>query len=277
MEIIKKQWSDFGIRGYVMSIQVLVATMGQKDHSLLERMNIQSDAIIANQCERNEIEDFDYKGYKIKYLSFAEKGVGLNRNNALMRATADICILADDDLVFIDGYPNIVEKAFNDNPNAHVIIFNLIENQPERYVIKKQFKVSYKNFMRFGAARIAFRTKEIIKRGIFFNLYFGGGAIYGAGEDTLFLYDCLENNLNIVAIPEAIARLTKIRDSTWFTGYNDRYFLDKGAVFAAISKKWYWLLCLQYSVRRRKLFKEHKTWKDAYRLMIKGAKNFIRY
>ena len=260
-----------------MSIQVLVATMGQKDHSLLDRMNIQSDAIIANQCERNEIEDFSYKGYKIRYLSFSEKGVGLNRNNALMRATADICVLADDDLVFIDGYVGKVEKAFKDNPNAQVIIFNLIEDELERYVIKKQFRVSYRNFMRFGAARIAFRTKEITKCGITFNLHFGGGATYGAGEDTLFLYDCLRNNLNIVAVPESIARLTKIRDSTWFTGYNDKYFLDKGALFAAITKRWYWVLCLQYSIRRRCLFREHKTWKEAYRLMIKGAHEFIRY
>lgn len=116
-----------------MSIQVLVATIGQKENilGLLERMNIQSDAIIANQCERNVIVDFDYKGYRIKYLSFAERGVGLNRNNALMRATADICILADDDLVFVDDYVKIVKKVFNDNPNADVVIFNLIEKPPK--------------------------------------------------------------------------------------------------------------------------------------------------
>jgi glycosyltransferase involved in cell wall biosynthesis len=261
-----------------MSIQVLVATIGQKENilGLLERMNIQSDAIIANQCERNVIVDFDYKGYRIKYLSFAERGVGLNRNNALMRATADICILADDDLVFVDDYVKIVKKVFNDNPNADVVIFNLIEKPPKRYIIKKQFKVRYRNFMRFGAARIAFKTKKIMKHGITFNLLFGGGATYSAGEDTLFLYDCLRNDLNIVAVPEAIARLTQIRDSTWFRGYNDKYFLDKGALFAAISRRWYWLLCLQYSVRRRKLFGKHKTWKEAFKLMLQGAQEFMR-
>ena len=33
---------------YEMKIQVLVAAMNQKDHSLLKSMNIQSDAIIGN-------------------------------------------------------------------------------------------------------------------------------------------------------------------------------------------------------------------------------------
>ena len=54
-----------------MSVQVLVATMNQTDHSLLEAMNIQSDAIIANQCDHNSIEEFRYNGYIIRYLNFA--------------------------------------------------------------------------------------------------------------------------------------------------------------------------------------------------------------
>ena len=71
------------------SVQVLVAAMNQTDHSLLDRMNIQSDAIIGNQCDYNSVEKFEYDGHSITYLNFAERGVGLNRNNALMRATAD--------------------------------------------------------------------------------------------------------------------------------------------------------------------------------------------
>ncbi|HAZ18611.1 MAG TPA: glycosyl transferase 2, partial [Clostridiales bacterium] len=95
-----------------MTVEVLVASMHQTNHGLLQKMNIQSDAIIGNQCDRNEIENFIYQGHKIRYLSFCERGVGLNRNNALMRATADICILADDDMVFDDGYEQKVKTWF---------------------------------------------------------------------------------------------------------------------------------------------------------------------
>lgn len=92
--------------------------------------------------------------------------------------------------------------------------------------------------MRFGAARIAFRRKSITKNGITFNLHFGGGTEYSAGEDTLFLHDCLRKGLKIVAVPDSIATLLENRESTWFKGYTDKYFLDRGALFAAISKKW---------------------------------------
>jgi len=259
-----------------MNVQVLVATMNQTDHSLLDKMNIQSDAIVANQCDRNEIEEFEYKGHRIKYLSFAERGVGLNRNNALMRADADICILADDDIVYIDGYVEKIIKIFNENPKADVIIFNLVENSNNRYIIKKKFRVRFYNYMRFNTPRIAFRLKKITKCGITFNLHFGGGADYSAGEDTLFLHDCLKNKLKIIAVPEYIATVTNNRESTWFKGYTDKFFIDRGALFARISERWAWLLCLQFAIRHRKKFKNSQSWYKAFWLMLKGIKEMQR-
>ena len=50
-----------------MTIEVLVATMNQEDDwSLPIDMNIQSDAIIGNQCGRNEIKELEYNGHRIK-------------------------------------------------------------------------------------------------------------------------------------------------------------------------------------------------------------------
>ena len=82
-----------------MKIQVLVAAVGQTDRSLPQKMNIQTDAIVANQCDENSVEQFEWNGHNVKYLNFVERGVGLNRNNALMRADADICLFADDDKI----------------------------------------------------------------------------------------------------------------------------------------------------------------------------------
>ena len=77
-----------------MRIEVLVAAMHQTDHALLEKMNIQSDVIVGNQCDRNAVEEFEWNGHRVRYLHFAERGVGLNRNNSLMRAAGDICLFA---------------------------------------------------------------------------------------------------------------------------------------------------------------------------------------
>ena len=93
-------------------VQVLVATMHQKDHSLVKKMNIRTDAIIGNQCDRNEIEEYTENEANIKWLSLAERGVGLNRNSTLNRATGDILLFADDDVVYYDDYEKTILSEF---------------------------------------------------------------------------------------------------------------------------------------------------------------------
>jgi len=108
-----------------MTVQVLVAAMHQTDHSLLEKMNIQTDVIVGNQCDYDSVERFEYRGRRALYLNFAERGVGLNRNNALMRASGDICLFADDDCVYVNGYEQIILAAYGRHPDADVIVFNM--------------------------------------------------------------------------------------------------------------------------------------------------------
>lgn len=255
-----------------MKVQVLVAAMNQNDHSLLDKMNIQSDVIVGNQSDYNSIEHFKYKEHQATYLNFAERGVGLNRNNALMRATGDICLFADDDMVYEDNYVEMMEKAFMDFPGADVIVFNLKEKVPTRKVITKPTKVGYLNYLRYGTARIAVRLRSVKKHGIFFNQCFGGGTEHCHGEDNLFLNACLKNGLNIVAIPEYIATLTEERASGWNNGYDEKYIRDQGILFRTLSRRWWRLLCLQDAVRRCKSY--NMGWLGAYRIMTNRSNFF---
>lgn len=249
-----------------MKIQVLVATMNQKDHSLLKKININSDAIVGNQCEFNSIEKFKYNNHDVIYLNFNEKGVGLNRNNTLMRATGDICLFADDDMVYENDYVEKIEKAYLENPNADVIIFNLIEKKPKRYIIRKKTRINYLNYLRYGTARISFKLKSIRENAIYFNQCFGGGTEHCHGEDNLFLTACLKNKLKVYAVPIYIATLTEERESSWNNGYDKKYLKDQGKLYRAISKKWWRMLCLQDAIRHSKLYK--KSIKNVYFTMI---------
>lgn len=251
-----------------MKVQVLVATMNQNDYALLEKMNIRSNAIIGNQCNDNSITDFIWKGHKIKYLNFAEIGVGLNRNNALMRANGDYCLFADDDMVYEDDYVEKVCNAFNKIKDADIIVFNLKEKNPTRFIIKKITKVNYFNYLRYGTARVAVKLQSIRNNGIFFNLCFGGGTEHSHGEDNLFLTECLKKGLKIYAVPEYIATLTEERKSSWNNGYDEKYLRDQGILYYFISKRWYRLLCIQDAIRRRKSYNMNPV--KAYRLMIKN-------
>lgn len=249
-----------------MKIEVLIATMNQNDYELPNKMNIQSDAIISNQCDRNSIESFAYKGHSIKYLNFKETGVGLNRNNALMRASADICLFADDDVVYYDGYSELVENAFDEIPDADLIIFNLVGRDSGRDKTLHVKRIRYFNFLKYGTARVAIKLKPIRENGIMFNLCFGGGTEHSHGEDNLFLHDCLKKGLKIYAVPYYLGYLNDERQSTWNDGYGKKYLEDQGVLYKTMSRKWWKLLCLQDAIRHHK--RTGFTWKKAYKIMI---------
>ncbi len=251
-----------------MKIQVLVAAMGQRDYSLIEKMNITTDAIVGNQCDRNSVESFERGGHSYMYLNFAERGVGLNRNNSLMRADCEVCLFADDDMVYVDGYAELVERAFSELTQADVIVFNLIEKTPTRSVIERVHRVRWYNYLRYGTARVAARFAPIKLNGIYFNQCFGGGTPHSHGEDNLFLTACLRAGLKIYAYPAYIAELTEERPSTWEGAYDEKYLRDQGVLYRQISKRWFRLLCLQDAIRHRGRYSV--GWRRAYKMMVSG-------
>lgn len=257
-----------------MRLEVLISTINQKDYSLLEKMNIQTDAIVINQCDKNEFKSLYIKGKNIKFISLAERGVGLSRNTALMRATADICLFADDDCIYEDDYEKVILNAFYQKPDADIIFFNVKSANPIRpiYQTKKDGRIRWYNCLKYGTVRIAVKRKVIMKKRIFFSLLFGGGTIYGSGEDSLFIIDCLKNGLKIYAVPSCIG-IVEQKESSWFQGYNEKYFFDKGALFTAISNNWYFFLCLQFLLRHNQLYKNNMTFLKTINLMLKGAES----
>ncbi len=249
-----------------MKIQTLVVTTNQCDHNLPARMNIQTDALIGNQCGREEITEFKYNGNRMRYISTATRGVGVNRNQVLLRAEGDVCVLADDDMTFLPGYETVVREWFEKLPDADMLIFNL-EGGKKRYKHTKVSKINRFNYGKFGAARLAFRLRSMRFGGVMFHTMFGGGSEFSCGEDTLFLRDCLKKGLRIYGVPATLARIED-GDSTWFQGYTDKYLRDKGALYSVMSRRWRMLLCLQDAIRFSK--KYNRSWIQAYRLMNQG-------
>lgn len=255
-------------------VNVLITTMNLQDPiSLLNKMNVKKNILIGNQTTYNEVTSIMYNNNLVNVYSFSEKGVGLNRNNILLRANCDYCLFADDDLEYVDNYEELISRYFLKYKDADVIVFNLEEKNSKRFQITKDFKVNYLNFMRFGAARLAVKRKSISMNNIFFNTNFGGGTRYSHGEDTLFLADCLKKGLNVYAVNCTIAKLTDYRESTWFKGYDTKFFNDKGVLYYFMSKRLFKLLCLQDAIRHYKNY-NNGSFIDIYRLMVSGVKKY---
>ncbi|TES53628.1 glycosyltransferase family 2 protein [Halalkalibacterium halodurans] len=260
-------------------MEVLVSTMDQNDLSIVDKMNITSDAIIINQSNRHDYIESKLNGSLIRMFSFNERGVGKSRNSALMRSNADICLMADDDMVYVDNYQEIVAKAFEENPNAEMIMFNVPINRKDGKKIvkvKKNGKVRFYNSLKYGTVNIAFRREAILKANLFFSLLFGGGTRYGSGEDSLFITNSLKKGIKIYSNTAVIAEIEE-GTSSWFSGYSEKYFYDRGALFQAIGGNLLsFLLIIQFLLRKRPLYSQQIDTVSALKQMIKGRKDFLR-
>ena len=257
-----------------MKLQTLVATMHRTDHSLLEKMNIRSDAIVGNQCDRNEVETFLYQNHQIKWLSFAERGVGLNRNNTLMRADGDIVLFADDDVVYCDDYAQTICHYYETHPEADVVIFNfrMRRGNGEYYErVRKEGRANSWSVTRYGTYCISARTEKLKLANVHFHLMFGGGSRFSSGEDSIFLQDCIKKGLKVYTCRKIIGTLDH-GQSTWFQGYTDKFFYDKGVAFAMISKSLAVPYAAYHCLKHRKLYSGY-GWNKGFRKMCEG----IRY
>lgn len=257
-------------------VQVIVATMHQNDFAKAEEMKINSDVVFANQTDKTSYSEKEFNGFTAKMISTKTRGVGINRNFGLQYADGDILLIADDDMVYTDNYSEIVKKAFEKLPDADAVIFNIetIGADMGRRMNSKISRVRIHNCLNYGAARIAVRRNSLVRERLNFSTCFGGGTMYSAGEDSLFICDMLRKGFKIYTYPATIASVDQT-SSTWFSGYNEKFIYDKGAFFGAAFSKTTPLMCLQYLLRHQKVYKSaNLSVVQAFMLMLKGANGY---
>lgn len=217
-----------------MKYQLIVSTMNQNDDSLIDKMNISSNAIIINQSDDFRYHETIKNSNLIKWYKCNERGIGLSRNTGLMRSDADIIQFADDDMEFTDTYEMDVINEYKQHPEADVILFSnkCLNEDRMPYQVDKFDRVRRIEAVKFGGARITARREKLIHNNITFSLLFGGGAKYGAGEDVTFIQDCIKAGLKVYKSPVIVSEM-KQETSSWFKGYNQKYYKDKGALLAA--------------------------------------------
>ena len=258
-------------------VEVLCATMHQSDFRKIEEMNIQSDVVFANQAEDTRYAEMTFDSNTAKMITTNTRGVGTNRNISLIYATGDYLLFSDDDLRYVDGYPEIIEKAFRAIPKADGIIFNIdtYGANIKRRKNEKIKRVRWYNALNYGTVRIAIKRSAVSRENLMFNRNFGGGTPFSCGEDTLYIVDILRSGLKLYTFPSTIAIVDQ-SESTWFRGYNEKYYYDKGVLYASISRPFSTLLCLQDLIRRPRYKKSGLTFRSAYRWMKKGVKNRVK-
>lgn len=262
-------------------VEVLLSVMNVKDKQDYERIlknnNITGDVVAINQIpDEYNITNILYGISRI--YSYKEKGASKSRNRLLEKADGDICVFADNDTKYVKDYEKIIEQEYIKNPQAEIIIFYVENKNKKREKIKKigNKKIGFLDVMRIRTCEITIKKdtiKKLQENGIKFDENFGPNANFKKGEETIFISDALKNGIQIYSVNKKIGTVDDTK-STWFTGYNEQYLYNQGAIFFRISSKKYKLLILQYVIRKYFKYRKNVNIIKAYKVMVLGAEDY---
>lgn len=255
-----------------MKFELLISTMHKNTDEVLEMLkqsNVRCDVLVIVQGDIEGYEQLTQNKQNIRIFFSQDRGLSKSRNLALTKSNADIVLLADDDLIYFDDFEQNVLTSFSKYNKYSFLIFN-VDNYNRSYPNKIKH-VFWHQVLGFSSWQIAFRRQQVLDKGILLNENFGTGSeVYSSGEENIFLAQCYKY-FKMLYLPTTILKRLPAQ-SSWFTGYNDKYLYDRGAIFYAISPKLSSLLVLQFAIRRRNLFPDYSFIK-IMKVMFKGLNN----
>ncbi len=258
-----------------MNIEVLISTMDLiNNKELIKNLKVKKNLIINQTYNFRKINIEN--GYN-RIFTYNEKGLSRSRNRALDNCIGDICVLADDDLEYEENYEKIINDGYIKYPDADIIAFYVdnYDNNKKRPK-RKEGKINFLRSFQIQSVQVTFKRKSVLNKKIRFNENFGAGTEFYMGEENIFLAECLKKGLKIYYIPKTIATL-KDNNSSWFKGFDEKYFNVRGAVFYAMSKIWCNALIIQFAIRKRKRYaKNNISILKAIKYMFNGVKKYKR-
>jgi len=197
-----------------MLINVLISTLDEGIHQIndvLLKPIAGVDYLVSQQITRDEYKTLPevlQNRKDVAVVQISGKGLSANRNHAIKEAKGDIALLADDDVSFLPDTFIIINNVFLKDETLDVACFKIKtpDGEPDykNYPLKK-FRLTSGKHHSISSVEIAFRLNSIKEKNIRFDERFGiGSGIFFAGEESLFIHDCLRKGLKVVFYPEFI-------------------------------------------------------------------------
>ncbi len=256
-----------------MKTEVLLSVMDKEDTiHYADMLNIRTDALIVNQCGVRNIYQTSGRYGKIYVRESDERGLSRSRNEAMDNAHSDTVIFCDNDIKYENDAFTKIDHAFEANPDAAILVFFIERPERKTPVYNRECIMDKVHMMKIFSPEIAVRLSRT--GDLRLNEEFGAGAKYSMGEENIFLFEAKRRGLIIKYIPEKIAVMLPVQ-SSWFSGYDEKFFFNRGAGYYAMDKKMWYPLAWQFIIRKRKLYNKDISMSDAYRSMKEGRREYI--
>ena len=256
------------------NLQILMATMFRKSISDIDwkYKNTDSTILLINQTDHIE----DQSHLNVRMLSCTERGTSNSRNMAINNASGDICLIADDDVGYVDGMENIVLSAFKQNPDADIITFQIVtpEGNPFNAGYPSQLQWhTQRSILRCASIEIAFKRESIIRAGLSLDTNFGLGSKYRVHDEIIFLKDAMDKGLKLLYVPIPI--VIHPAESSG-TDFNEHLISSKGAAFVRLFGLKGIMLNFAFSLKKYPEYSNRYNLLKFLMIMLKGSMKFIK-
>lgn len=262
-------YSNLGARSRAaMKLEVLMSCMHQTDDKLVRKSQITGDVVVINQCDRDGYDEYPTSNGRARMFHTTQRGLTKSRNMAIEKSQADICLLCDDDEIFVSNYEKAILRAYEELPQADVIIFKMV-NRPPSFA-DQVMRLRFPQTMKVSSWQISFRRESLQRTGVRFDELLGAGTGNGAEEELKFLLDCERADLVIYYAPVQIASVAQ-EESTWFGGFTETFFENRGATTRYIlGIPMASLYALYYVIRKRSMYCDDITLLRAFIAILRG-------
>lgn len=190
------------------TLQILLSTMFREDLGFLENIFphkhfSEYNIVIVNQTTPDKILESKYDS--IIVINSFERGTSQSRNIAIKYSTADICLIADDDIIYEPDFEETILNTFSNHMDAGIISFEAIIENRKPYKQYPDYTLHNKRTLfSVHEITISFRRKQLIDNQLFFNEYFSLGGLFGGCTEYVFLRAAHAKGIKSYHVPKVI-------------------------------------------------------------------------
>lgn len=179
-------------------LEILVATTNRTSLDFIYKMfknNVLEDynILVINQTSDKNALTSEFS--KIRVINSNETGLSRSRNLAIQNAIGNICLLADDDVVYLHDFEKPILESYNKFPDADLITFKTLTTENKPYSKYPDQLTDLKSFYKkVLSIEISFKRESILQNNLFFDVNFGLGSVFQDSENRLFFEEIFKTN-----------------------------------------------------------------------------------
>lgn len=258
-----------------IELEILISTMNRTSLDFLSKMFINHNyldfnVLIINQTTEDKLLKSEHP--TIRVINSFDKGLSKSRNIAINKAIKPICLLADDDVVFLEDFDKIIINAHTKYEHP-IITFQTLTSNDDSYWNYPSEPRFLDDFMIRKTLSIEISIKKDSLKDLIFNELFGLGATFEDGENFIFLSEAKKKSIKLWFVNKSISIHEPFSSSDEVQ--SNRFLYARGAINAYKygNIAYFWVLKFVLFLLRKKYISLSDI-KSKIKIGFKGIQNF---